>query len=186
MSMCKLFSQMFCVLLLGTMAARGANAQVQVYAAKFTCGPVPASAGGGGDADVVVGVYMTSINIHNPTTFTQTFKKADLQEEGSDRQSGTRIVYATRGPIGWEIHVLDPDAAVRVDRAVIYRILRQEPVSHIEGFVVLEPPERLNPVFPPLFPPLILNVVGKYSARPSNGEVSSLDVVVYTPTQVTQ
>jgi hypothetical protein len=172
---------MFCVLLLGTMAARGANAQVQVYAAKFTCGPVPASAGGGGDADVVVGVYMTSINIHNPTTFTQTFKKK-VVIANQELESSTQ----PRGPIGWEIHVLDPDAAVRVACAVIYRILRQEPVSHIEGFVVLEPPERLNPVFPPLFPPLILNVVGKYSARPSNGEVSSLDVVVYTPTQVTQ
>jgi hypothetical protein len=44
---------------------------------------------------------------------------------------------------------------------------------HIEGFVVLQVPVTEGK------PVLTLDVVGKYSARPFNGEVSSFDVVVY-------
>ena len=60
-----------CFLVLATIFADQASAQglpppLIQYAAKFACGRVPANtAAGGGDADVVVGVYATSINIHN-------------------------------------------------------------------------------------------------------------------------
>jgi len=85
------------------------------------------------------------------------------------------------GPSAERDDLLPGLAAVRVDCPLIYRLLKDttEPQSHIEGFVVLEP----EPWIPE---PLILDIVGKYSARPSNGEVSSLDVVVYTPTQITR
>ena len=64
MSMHKTLVQIFCALLL--VAVHAAVAHAQVYAAKFTCGRVPQPAAGDGDTDVVVGVYMTSINIYNP------------------------------------------------------------------------------------------------------------------------
>lgn len=178
MSVSKLFLHMFRVLLLGAIAAGEANAQVQVYAAKFTCGQVPPDPGGSGDADVVVGVYTTSINIHNPQRFWQVFTKkvvVAVREEGSFQPIKPTDT-------GTETVLLEPDAAHQVDCPVIYRVLKRkpEPGSHIEGFVVLYQESPISNR------PLSLDVVGKYSARPSNGEVSSLDVVVYTPTQIIQ
>src|SRR5262249_23118117 len=62
-----------------------------------------------------------------------------------------------------------------VDCPLIYRLLDLQPAvaRHIEGFVVLQVPVTAGQ------PVLTLDVVGKYSARPFNGEVSSFDVVVY-------
>jgi hypothetical protein len=51
--------------------------------------------------------------------------------------------------------------------------------THIEGFVVIE-----IPVSPNQKP--VLDVVGKYSARPSTGKVSAVDVVVYNPREITR
>jgi hypothetical protein len=73
-----------------------------------------------------------------------------------------------------------PNQAEFVDCPLIYSLLSIEPPAHIEGFVVIEvvPEVRLG------IAALPLDVVGKYSARPSTGEVSSLDVVVYSPMQI--
>ena len=91
-----------------------------------------------------------------------------------------KIVVANRegehsGQIAVRDDVLQPDTAEFVDCPLIYKLLEIPPTAarHIEGFVVLQIPAAADhPVF-------TLDVVGKYSARPFNGEVSSFDVVVY-------
>ena len=52
-------------------------------------------------------------------------------------------------------------------------------VPPTQGFVLIEIPVNPNQQ-------TFLDVVGKYSARPSTGEVSSFDVVVYSPREVTR
>ena len=177
MSMQRKLSSLSSSLLLGAMVAGQANAQglpppfIQ-YAAKFTCGRVPPPGpAGGGDADVVVGVYATSINIHNPqaTVPVQLTKKiAVANQEGPNR--GRIVVLPVDPP-------LQPDQAERVDCPLIFRVLDSSATTHIEGFVVIEIPVNPNQQ-------TFLDVVGKYSARPSNGEVSSFDVVIYSPREV--
>jgi len=162
-------------LVFGATLASEAKAQsdpVLEYAAKFTCGRVSASDSAGGDADVVVGVYATSINIHNPQRFTRVlFNKKVVLAKPEGQPKATPV----------EKHdFLGPNQAEFVDCPLIYSLLSIEPPAHIEGFVVIEvvPEVRLG------IAALPLDVVGKYSARPSTGEVSSLDVVVYSPMQI--
>src|ERR1700730_239372 len=78
----------------------------------------------------------------------------------------------------------DPDRSADAGRAcgLSFDLPSSEDASgtHIEGFVVLEiavtrtSQGRLS------------NVVGKYSSRASTGEVSSLDVVIYSPKEITR
>ena len=74
---------------------------------------------------------------------------------------------------------LQPDQAERVDCPLIFRVLDTGATTHTEGFVVIEIPVNPNQQ-------TFLDIVGKYSARPSTGEVSSLDVVVYSPREITR
>jgi hypothetical protein len=152
----------------GETAAQGLPPPLTQYAAKFACGRVPASSVAvGGDVDVVVGVYATSINIHNSQAKTTVkFRKKIVVANREGEQSGKIVV---------RDDVLDPDAAEFVDCPLIYKLLDIPPTAarHIEGFVVLQIPLIAGQ------PALTLDVVGKYSARPFNGEVSSFDVVVY-------
>ena len=60
---------------------------------------------------------------------------------------------------------------------MIYSSLRIVPGTLIEGFVV---PQILSFSYGSGS----LDVVGKYTARATNGQVSALYIVVYTPTQV--
>lgn len=162
MIMRKMFFFLFSVLVLGAMVAAEANA-VEVYSAKFNCGAVPV---GISEIDVVTGSYLTSINIHNPQTDTtvQFTKKIVLAvEEGT---VGSRFVMIP-GSLGSNL-------AEFVDCRFIYRSLGITPGVLIEGFVVIEVPSGLA-----------LDVVGKYTARSSAGQVSGLDIVVYSPTSVT-
>jgi hypothetical protein len=187
MSVHKTLLRLSCSLLFGAMAAGGANSQAQPaaqgqapalgpplleYAAKFACGQVPPPGpAGGGDADAVVGVYATSINIHNPQVAVPvqlTKKIVVANEEGPTRG---RIVPVPPDP------PLQPDQAERVDCPLIFRLLDMSNKTHIEGFVVIE-----IPVSPNQQP--FLDVVGKYSARASTGEVSAVDVVVYNPREI--
>ena len=139
------------------------------YAAKFSCGQV-APVDSGGDQDVVLGIYATSINIHNPQS------KAPVKFR-------KKIVVANRegfppGKVVARNDLLDADAAEFVDCVLIDRLLDAKPDTHLEGFVVIQ-----VPVFKGQ-PVLTLDVVGKYSARPSDGQVSSFDVVVYSGKRV--
>jgi hypothetical protein len=60
---------------------------------------------------------------------------------------------------------------------VIYAALKVAPGTPIEGFVVID---ILNSSYGNEF----LDVVGKYTARSSAGQVSALDIVVYSPLQI--
>ena len=160
------------VLLLAAIFTGEANAQglpppLMQYAAKFACGRVPFAPGPAGDTDVVVGVYATSINIHNSQArATVKFRKKIVVANREGEPSGRIVAHDD---------FLAPDAAEYVDCPLIYKLLDMSPTPapHIEGFVVLQVPVIAGQ------PVLTLDVVGKYSARPSNGEVSSFDVVVY-------
>src|SRR2546423_7491710 len=98
-----------CILPLAGIAAGEASGQglpppLIQYAAKFACGRVaPSTAAVGGDVDVVVGVYATSINIHNsqataPVRFRKKIVVANREGEPS-------------GNIVFRDDVLKPDAA---------------------------------------------------------------------------
>ena len=181
MCMSKALLVLSCSLLLGVMVAGQAIAQAPQplqppfieYAAKFTCGRVPPpGTAGGGDADVVVGVYATSINIHNPQAATEVPFVKKIVVANPEGQP--------RGQIAVSKDILPPDQAERVDCPLIFRLLNIKPGTHLEGFVVIEIPVNPNQ------PQQSLDVVGKYSARAFTGEVSSLDVVVYSPKEITR
>jgi hypothetical protein len=125
------------------------------YAAKFDCGKA-------GDDDGVRGtVYATSINIHNrngvvggePVTLEKRVIVANREGEPRGEISATKV------------DTLDLSQALRVDCGVISRLLSNPP-PHVEGFIEIEASSTLD-------------VVGIYTARTFNGEISSLDVVVY-------
>jgi len=172
----RIFSALACTVLLGATFAGHANADEEVmasYAAKFVCRPFQAP---NPDSDVVKGVYATSINIHNPNVFPLTFEK--------------KIVFSPRegsspGCIIPNTDTLGPDIAESVDCDVIQKKQMQcaeGTPSGEEGFVVLHYfTECLDRNCGRVSAPL--DVVGKYTARPTTSEVSSLDVVVY-PVQI--
>ena len=176
MSTYKTLLPLSCAILFGAMgigeaAAQGLPPPFTEYAAKFACGPVQPALG---DTDVVVGVYATSINIHKPQARRemQFLKKAVLANQEGTQFSQIRL---------FPVVVLPPDQAERVDCPMLFHLFQISPKTHIEGFVVIEiPPNAAGTTA------LTLDVVGKYSARPANGQVSSFDVVVYNPKQITQ
>lgn len=154
-----------CALFLGIVCATKAQAQLQApyveYAAKFTCGQETPNE----IDDVVTGVYGSSINIHNPqaaVTINFVKKIVVANREGSDFLPP----FVTKA-------VLRPDQADRVDCSFIWRALKRKPMTYVEGFIVLEVPRQgaTHPVQP------LLDVVGKYTARPINGGVSTQSVV---------
>ena len=169
-----------CSLLLSAMVVAEAEAQglpppFIEYAAKFTCGRVPpAGPAGGGDTDAVVGVYATSINIHNPQAETPItfFKKIVIANQEGQTPGQIFVLKATE--------TLGPDRAERVDCPLIFRLPGITPGTHVEGFVVLEIAVNPNQ------PQVSLDVVGTYSARAFTGEASSLDMVVYNPKEITR
>ena len=192
MSMSKTILPALCALLLSPMVSGKANAQApapaaqpqDVYAAKFTCGPIPP---GTNDAntDVVRGVYATSINIHNPQSMTPVKYNKTIVVANREIQPPPPPQSPPPQPPGPIVKftgfVLPPDQAEFVDCQFIYRQFPNiHPGTHIEGFVVIEIPTTASS------PALLLDVVGKYTARPSNGEVSSIDVVVYNAKRTTQ
>jgi hypothetical protein len=161
-------------LLLGTLAAGAARAQPLVppfleYAAKFTCGTESLDE----PDDVVAGVYASSINIHNPQAKTTVVfvKKivVALREGATPRQP----IIVPRG-------ILRPDQADRVDCRFIKAQLKLPALAYVEGFVVLEVP--LTSTSPQ---PVVLDVVGKYTARPATGGVSTQSVVPVPGAKIT-
>lgn len=145
---------------------------VNVYSVKFTCGPQT-----GTDDDVVTGVYRTSINIHNPQNQTVNFCTKVVVPQPSAPSTITKLVPQT----------------LKADDAMFINCFTPQPQSisgpngqvpdpgfEFEGFVVIEVPQ---PSQYSTTPPL-LDVVGKYTARPAGSDVSSLQVVVYSPTPI--
>jgi hypothetical protein len=168
------------------LAATSASAQVVPpnppfvsYAAKFVCGVQKT------DADVVRGVYASTINLHNPQAQlpVRFFKKAVIAlPERSD----------VSGPIAPGVFdTLKPDQAMGVDCTDI-RSLFPPPIvlpPHIEGFVVIE---VIAPTGTQNFP--LLDVVGKYTVRHENtaaadktiSDANGIDVVPVTGKLITQ
>ncbi|HEY1301097.1 MAG TPA: hypothetical protein VGF07_11415 [Stellaceae bacterium] len=133
------------------------------YTAKFTCGVEPREVD-----DVVVGTYASSINIHNPQArLTVKFlKKIVVANREGSGLGAIRILN--------EDETLPPDRAERVDCVLIQKALHQTPTTYVEGFVVIEVP-RVT-IGTTSFQPL-LDVVAKYTARPTNGQISTQSVV---------
>ena len=140
------------------------------YAAKFVCGPITA------DEDVVEGVYATSINIHNPQA---TLEVGFVKKFVVANQEGTTLAQ----PVVKRDNLL-PDLAERVDCPVIYAALERSAQSHVEGFLIIEvPPVSTTGAAGGASP--LLDVIGKYTARQPTSEVQTLDIVVYSPEQIT-
>jgi hypothetical protein len=151
--------------------AAGARAQATPpylsYAAKFSCGTEDPTE----PDDVVTGTYATSINIHNPQAGVTVnfFKKIVVaQRERSDFVSPVILQ-----------DILGPDRADFVD-CIFIRTVVPVALPYFEGFVVLQVPQDTTGV------QTLLDVVAKYTARPSAGEVSTQDVIRITPQFITR
>lgn len=148
-------------------SAAGLPPPYKNYAAKFTCGTLKE------DADDVIGVYATSINIHNPlaklqVSFLKKFVVANQEGQGFKEPVLKR-------------DSLPPDAADYVDCPLIYKVTGIPAGTHIDGFIVLQvPPVKLpsGAAFQP-----DLDVVGKYTSR---GGSSGLEIVPYSGTLIKQ
>jgi len=168
----KILSSLSCAWLLGMVLAVGAQAQATPpylsYSAKFTCGTESAAE----SDDVVTGVYATSINIHNPQAgVTVPFVKKIVVA----KREGTDFVQ----PIILN-GVLRPDQADFVDCNFI-NVFLPVALPYVEGFIVLQvPPTPGAPVQP------VLDVMAKYTARASAGEVSTQNVVEIHPQSITE
>lgn len=168
MSLAKMPAALAGALVFATLFAAAAEAQLAPpyveYAAKFTCGVESAKE----TDDVVSGVYASSINIHNPQSkIAVPFVKKIVVANREDAPIGRIVVLRD---------VLKPDQADRVDCPFIDKALDQSSTAYIEGFVVFEVPRvAVTSVAPTVQP--VLDVVGKYTARPLAGNVSSQTVV---------
>jgi hypothetical protein len=148
--------------------AQAGQQQIVSYAAKFVCGVTSP------DVDVVKGFYRTAINIHNPHFFPVRFRKKAVEARPERETARGRISPYHR-------EVLGPDEAMYVDCDDIDLLFGIPPSpnrAHWEGFVVLE-------VIPETgLPRPSLDVVGKYTARPIAGGVSSEDIERVTPKEI--
>jgi hypothetical protein len=174
-------SSLALVLATGGAAAQSLSPPYDSYAAKFSCNATTT------DADVVIGTYATSVNIHNPQSqlAVKFFKKIVTAPEeappGQTQPPGTIVVLS--GSSTSNLDVLPPDQAERVDCPVINRVLFPQGTapSHVEGFVVIQVQKQSLAGMTPIYP--ALDVVGKYTARAG---ASGFDVVVYSPKLITQ
>jgi hypothetical protein len=148
-------------------SAAGLPPPYKNYAAKFTCGTLKE------DADDVIGVYATSINIHNPLAklrvpFLKKFVIANQEGQGF------------KDPI-LKKDVLPPDAVEYVDCPLIYKVTGIPAGTHIDGFIVLQVPPVTLPSGGTFQPDL--DVIGKYTSR---GGSSGVEIVPYSGTLITQ
>ena len=154
---------------------------VTTYSVKFTCGQQSST-----DDDVVQGIYRTNINIHNPNLGTVNFcSTVVLPNDASPTGSSTPL------PLS-----LGPNQALFIDcftseaESIVSQLPSLPPdTTETEGFVVIQIPNSYGP-------PTLLDVIGKYTARPQfsvttipgvsaaaipPGGVSSLQIVPYSP-----
>jgi hypothetical protein len=125
------------------------------YAVKFVCGTA-----GETPLQVVKGTYASAVNVHNPSLYqSATFIKKVAVAFSEQRP----------GPISpWVKAYLEPDQAFEIDCPDIRKILATTatPVPpFIKGFGVILTPAPLD-------------VTGVYTARPTDGQVSTMDIEV--------
>jgi len=116
------------------------------YAVKFICGKAEGKI-------LSPGVYMTAINVHNPTDSTAVFKK----------KFATALPGETAGPVSdYFKSRLAPSEALEIDCADIIKHTRSR-AGLLKGFVAIESK-------------VMLEVVAVYTVADLRGEVKSLDV----------
>lgn len=130
------------------------------YAVKFVCGT-----SGETPLQVVKGTYASAVNVHNPSLYQSvTFIKKVAVAFSEQRP----------GPISpWFKAYLEPDQAFEIDCPDIRKILSATPTPvpmppFIKGFVVILTPTPLD-------------VTAVYTARPTDGQVSTMDIEVVEP-----
>jgi hypothetical protein len=116
------------------------------YAVKFICGK--------SDGEVLPrGMYMTAINVYNPSDSTVAFTK----------RFSIALPGETAGPIsGFFPDSLNHSEAMEIDCADIYRHMKSR-ADFLKGFVAINSDEKLK-------------IVAVYSVANANGDVQSLDV----------
>lgn len=129
------------------------------YAPKVLCSLL----GTFGDGFLAQGIYRTVINVHNPTDKKVTFaRKVVLAEQIGSPPSDI-------SPTPFRLATLEPDGAVQIDCGHIANFFCPTPdglcfdFTAIDGFLVIHSPVELD-------------VVSVVSARPTDGEVETVDV----------
>jgi hypothetical protein len=159
------------------------NGNVAVYAVKFTCGTQS-----GNDDDVVTGVYRTNINIHNPQNQTVNFCTKVVLPDNAVSPFPSGVTNLASQSLSSD-HGLFIDCYTPEKESISSQMTNNSPsftvppiTSEFEGFVVIEVPQTSQT-------PTLLDVQGKYTARPgiangTAGDVYSLQIVVYSPTLI--
>ena len=157
------FSAMFATLIVGSPVIWAQSidptpyARYQ-YAAKFVCGT-----SGENPLQVVKGTYATAMNVHNP---------ALSQDVNFIKKVAVAFPEQRVGPVSpFVLATLGPDQAFEVDCPEIVRMAASTgtvmPIF-VKGFFVI-------------LSPLPLDVTAVYTARPTAGEVSTMDIEVIQP-----
>lgn len=130
------------------------------YAVKFVCGTSDEN-----PLQVVKGTYASAVNVHNPSlSQSVTFIKKVAVAFSEQRP----------GPITpWFKAYLEPDQAFEIDCPDVRKLLSATPTptpipAFIKGFVVI-------------LTPMPLDVTAVYTARPTDGQVSTMDIEVVEP-----
>lgn len=126
------------------------------YSAKSVCSYTPTFP----DNLLAEGVYRSAINVHNPTEETVELRFKAAQGGATNDEPGTRLISE------FGTAVLGPDEALEIDCGTIAGLFCGNPcidLAWFKGFVVLQSRKELD-------------VVGVYTARPLEGQVSSIDV----------
>ena len=128
------------------------------YAGKFVCGTA-----GENPLQVVKGTYATAMNVHNPSLN----QNATFIKKVAVAFPDQRI-----GPVsGFVVATLGPDQAFEVDCPEIVSMAASTgtPIPiFLKGFFVI-------------LTPLPLDVTAVYTARPTDGQVSTMDIEVIQP-----
>ena len=199
----------------GSLYALGAAVTFPAANLVTACGPFSPSGpptGNQSDADVVTGVYRTNINIHNPQNQTVNFcTKVVLPDNATPTGISPLVSWSLGSDHSLFIDCFTPElqsiqsqltgtseipcnSKINKGNVAIYSVKftcgqqtnivppPSQPLAQFEGFVVIEVPQSSQS-------PALLDVEGKYSARPvgatgAASDVSSLQVVKYRPTLI--
>lgn len=130
------------------------------YAVKFVCGD-----SGENPLQVVKGTYASAVNVHNPSL---------SQGVGFIKKVAIAFSEQRPGPISpWFRASLEPDQAFEIDCPDIRKIVASTPTpvplpAFLKGFVVI-------------LTPMPLDVTAVYTARPTDGQVSTMNIEVVQP-----
>jgi hypothetical protein len=128
------------------------------YATKFVCGT-----SGENPLQVVKGTYATAVNVHNPSLY---------QDVVFIKKVAIAFPEQRVGPVSPFVKAeLGPDQAFEVDCPEMIRMATSAgiPIPHfLKGFLVI-------------ITPMPLDVTAVYTARPTDGQVSTMDIDVIQP-----